>query len=70
MKRERFRGSIYLYSDEARRDTSDYIGMLYNPKRRHSCSNGRSSVKTVFSAARLKNVGGSSEDAAEPSLPI
>lgn len=44
LKRERIRRRTYRDREEARRDVFDYIEMFYNPKRRHSYSNGLSPI--------------------------
>lgn len=45
LKRERIRRRIYADREEARRDVFDYIEMFYNPKRRHSYTDGVSPVQ-------------------------
>ena len=44
LKRERIRRRTYRDREEARQDVFDYIEMFYNPKRRHSYSNGLSPI--------------------------
>ena len=44
LKRERIRRRTYRDREEARRDVFDYIEVFYNPKRRHSYSNGLSLI--------------------------
>ena len=44
LKRERIRRRTYRDREEARRDVFDYIEMFYNPKCRHSYSNGLSPI--------------------------
>ena len=45
LKRERIKRRIYADREEARQDVFNYIEMFYNPKRRHSSSNGLSPVE-------------------------
>lgn len=45
LKRERIRRKIYANREEARRDIFDYIEFFYNPKRRHSYTNGLTPVE-------------------------
>jgi len=45
LKRERIRRKIYSTRQDARADVSDYIEMLYNPKRRHGFNNQLSPVE-------------------------
>jgi putative transposase len=45
LKREPIKRRIYADRAEARADVFDYIEMFYNPKRRHSSSNGLSPVQ-------------------------
>lgn len=45
LKRERIRRKTYANREAARQDIFDYIEMFYNPKRRHSYTNGLSPVE-------------------------
>lgn len=45
LKRERIKRRIYADREEAGQDVFNYIEMFYNPKRRHSSSNGLSPVE-------------------------
>jgi len=36
LKREKIRRQVYATRDQARADVFNYIGLFYNPKRRHS----------------------------------
>jgi putative transposase len=45
LKRERIRRRIYADREAARRDVFDYIEMFYNPKRRHSHTDGLSPLQ-------------------------
>jgi putative transposase len=44
IKRERIRRKTYMTRAEAREDVFDYIGMFYNPKRRHGFNENLSPV--------------------------
>jgi len=44
LKRERIKRKTYADREDARQDVFNYIEMFYNPKRRHSFSNGLSPV--------------------------
>ncbi len=45
LKRERIRRKTYDTREDAKQEIFDYIEMFYNPKRRHSFSNGLSPVE-------------------------